>query len=185
MRLVPCLLAGCLALSGCANGNETVYTYQVSPYSSALVMYAGSSGVFPMEIKGQPFPEPVDAETVARAIPLPAWINPAKGTVQWPTATNPTVRTVFVFNPVNDKQSYDNLCSNLGQVEVRPPDGKTEYVMASFCSGQKAASFTLGTGPMGSSVSDPRFTSLMAQVTADLMPLGEPGRGGNCGPSAC
>lgn len=187
-RLIPFLVAGVvtLALSACEKSvYETTYTLQWPPYSSTLVTYAGSKGVFPMQIRGQPFAEPVDAQVVARNIPLPAWINPARGTTTWPPEVSSWVRTVFVFNPVNPKQSFDNLCRDLDGVATRPPDGKTEVVMAAFCSGPTAASFTLGTGPMGTSVDSEHFQKLMFQVTWDLYPLVDPGGLGRCAPGNC
>ncbi|MBN9525392.1 MAG: hypothetical protein J0H82_04250 [Alphaproteobacteria bacterium] len=173
-----------LGLAGCGGLNTIYFTDQLPPYSPGLVGYAGQSGTLPVQLVGNPFPQPTEPEAIANAVPLPGYLPPTKPTTRPNADANMNFRLAFAFNPVNPNQSFDNLCSDINGVAVRPPNGQETVIMAAFCSVNRAIAYTEGkTGPV-QSLADPAYRSLMADMMVSMLPPYDPtlGMSPMCGP---
>jgi hypothetical protein len=165
--VIPC---AALALAACAGVDRISYYDRVALYTPSLVSYASKSGEMPVEIAGNPFAAPTDAENIASALQLPAHFSPARLTTRPGPGTASNVRLVMAFNATAPGAAEVALCNNLRAMPVRPGGAETRVSVA-LCASERPATWLVAEGPVGDGPRDPRFQRLMASAFQTLMPL--------------
>jgi hypothetical protein len=182
LRLSTLLL---LTLGGCAGAERVYHADRTALYTPALVNYAAQTGEMAVEIKGNPFAQAIEPESIAGALYLPGHFTKARLTTTPGPRAASNVRIVMAFNPVVPGSGEWALCRDLAKVAVRPAAPEFASVASALCAGDRPAAWAHGQGPVGDGPADPRFQRLMGQVFHAMLPPSNPDRGGICFSPLC
>jgi len=183
-RLAAAVLAAAL-LAGCG-GAATTYGFYAEPrYSSGELGFVSRQGPVPVEVRGNPFsvPDARLAAAVADAMQGRNFGPPLAFTDRPPGERPYDYRVVMAFD--QPPQASFDLCA-----AAAPPEPATQggplHAKAAFCLGRYRYTEIQGSIPAASGPDDPRFRTLIAQLTIELLPANDPSRFGNdCGPGDC
>jgi hypothetical protein len=163
---IPPLL---LALFGCDDPVKISSADRQTPYSRQLVQHAARTGEIALVIHGNPFPAPLDAETIAVTLQPPGWLPRGTRLTTRPAPETPSnIRIVLAFNPAWQGLREEWLCDSTAKLDLAPPGGKIN-VNAAFCVDGKPVSWLQARGEVAASPAAKSFQNLMNQVLANLL----------------
>lgn len=164
-------MAVVLAVAGCAD----ILVYEVSPprlsYFDGDFEYATHKGAIVTNIGGDPFA--IGSERFGALVrghmQGASWGAPVEFTASASDRTVPPYKVVAMFNL---KPSYDgdDLCRSMDGVETVPPSAARLRLDMAFCFGDAAKSMVWATARNLSGPDDPKFRTLIRDVTLLLIP---------------
>lgn len=169
------LVAGLLALTGCA-GQPTLYSnYVATTYTPTEFGVGAGRKDLRVEVRGDPFAmgEAAFAEATVdilrRFQPRP---QPTNFTLEPGDNSNPAYRMALLF----DAPRAVNAISGCRNPPVAETEAEIVRVSAMFCRNQGTLTQTSGELEGVTSVDDPRFADLMHQIVIALFPIKDPQR---------
>ena len=161
-----------LALSGCIGGvvvDEPVYEQH---YVDGELEYAARSGELRTNVYGTPFAAAADRVAAVTTADM-------KGANRGPEITfTPTPKVngsegyhvVMLFSPVRGVTAYDICQAGDGSGHAAAPESGRVRLLSAFCFNDTLVSTAGGTVAGATGLEDPRFRSLVRQVTLSLFP---------------
>ena len=164
------MLAGALALAGCAGGLVISGLPLPSDAANSFVLYAAAIGDVPLVVRGNPseLPDGDLNELVLANLRLPAHLQPATFTLHPDPGLPHALRLVLVFNPEPAHLPGKNICRNPDGVASSAP-ALLVRVKMTFCNADEAVAENTGRTLLPE-VTARQFGLLLQQTINGLFP---------------
>lgn len=175
MRYTGILVFLSTALAACADGVSVSHNYIPQHGVPRHADYAAALGPTPVVMPNAPFPPPTVVAAMHKNNPRHHLVFTTDPPAN--LAGGYRVLLTFDFRPAGDLR----VCQQPPVVPAaasEPPARAATRVYAAFCLGPALLSEAVATAPRLESPRDPRFSRLMGDLLAALMPQREPHEGG-------